>query len=35
MDTDSDNETSRSVETTSKSSKLTIQGFTLDVTAVS
>ena len=35
MDSDSDNETVRTVETTTKSTKLAIQGVTLDVTSVS
>ena len=35
MDSDSDTDTIRTVETTTKSAKLAIQGVTLDVTSVS
>ena len=35
MDSDSDTDTIRTVETTTKSTKLAIQGVTLDVTSVS
>ena len=35
MDTDSDNDTSKTLDTTTKSSKLAVQGVTLDVTPVS